>query len=632
MTADAMQLEEDLPRMNHSIKESRSVAFAAVVATLAFASLAGYSVFGASHIQKQSTVLSRNMELDADGKKHHVTGHSRSSHRGSSRKKGNHRIHSVGASSPTSVPTSIHTSSRKHGNHGEHSSDAQVPTVEPTIKSNSRKNHRESIASLSPTSEPTRVSRKERRRDDKKSPTLVPTTGVDGSGFRTGLSDGNHSALSEKLWDALHELSASEKLGFGHQYDNYYGQFFHKPEALNQSDVHNSTGDYPLIFGYDLQAMLNGEDYLDHVMWAANRGAIIEFSWLANNPLSNGDDHECMVDDGENLGLNPLNEVLPGGVAHETWLEWLRNLAVFFHKMKLGSGEEYPFLLRLFHENNEDWYWWGSTCSRNHDFKALWEMTWRYLVEEMNVHNALFVFSPSKPSSAHFEGRYPGDQFVDIIAYDRYAVVDTYVEYMKQDCRKIVDFAISHGKIPAIGETGIWEGLSTMTESDKSMWFKTDLLKPVMHHCPRVAYAFTYTNFGHDRYFIPLPGEYTYPGFKAFYNSSESVFLNDEFWYDGDFAVDVRQQVPVQISGPDNINGWRTDHDDETTSFQTGDEDDTYYESQSDDDSSSNTKGGSSKHKSHHKSHHESRKKDNSRTTSSTDDDGAMLSQANEED
>lgn len=330
------------------------------------------------------------------------------------------------------------------------------------------------------------------------------------------------------LLSTLHELNQVNTIGFGQQYANYVGQewpWFTYWGEYDHSDVFDDTGDYPLVFGYDLEDFFKGHDFEDYIIWAADKGAIITFSWLARNPLTGGDSYNVTCGDFDDL----LAELMPGGELSETWKAWLDTISEFLDRLTFEGGEAIPVVFRLFHEGTADWYWWGTTCSSATSYKAAYEFTAKYLHNVKGHENILWEYAPSKPSvyTDDFEDRYPGDDLVDIISFDRYAENTTYDEYLIDDCVVTTEFAEEHNKVSALAETGIWEGIEYVSNP---MWYETKLLEPLMKHCPSLAYALTYTNFDDSDYWVPLDGQTTYPGFMEFYEDEHTMFLNDTLW------------------------------------------------------------------------------------------------------
>jgi len=382
-------------------------------------------------------------------------------------------------------------------------------------------------------------------------------TATEGTDYTIVPSNTNASEGAIALLDALHNLMAVDVLGFGHQYANFFGQewvWYTSWEVYDQSDVKNATGDYPLVFGYDLQNYLAGlqaeeNDVTDdartyelanYAIWAAQKGAIIEFSWLANNPAfpDVADSYNTSCD-----GYALLAELLPGRALNSVWVKWLDHLTDFFNEMKFEDGTKVPFIFRPFHEMTEFWYWWGTDCNTVDEFLAAWNYTRWYLEVEKGNDQILWMYAPSKPSDLpeEFEEYYPGDDQVDIVAWDRYSKNTTYSSYIEKDCAKVVAMAKSHNKVAALAETGIWEGIQHVHNED---WFMSDFLNPVISECPQLAYAMTYTNFYHQsEYFVPSKGQKTYSGFVDFHDSVHSVFLGDELWSATGYSEDMTSRT-----------------------------------------------------------------------------------------
>lgn len=80
-------------------------------------------------------------------------------------------------------------------------------------------------------------------------------------------------------------------------------------------------------------------------------------------------------------------------------------------------------LFRPFHEVNGGWFWWYS--EKAEEFMEMWRYWHTYLREVKEVHNLLWVYSPSPVRQEFFFDQgphryYPGDTYVDITALDLY--------------------------------------------------------------------------------------------------------------------------------------------------------------------------------------------------------------------
>ncbi|MDR0445682.1 MAG: glycoside hydrolase family 26 protein, partial [Oscillospiraceae bacterium] len=125
-----------------------------------------------------------------------------------------------------------------------------------------------------------------------------------------------------------------------------------------------------------------------------------------------------------------------------------------------------PLLLRPFHENSGDWFWWGNsgceTAEGAYD-PAMFHKVWRYwhdYFDRRGVTNCLWVYSPNGPdfddtsklgTEAYrpYIATYPGDDYVDVCAFDDYTTDKAVLE---ADVAYITKFAAGHGKIAAASE------------------------------------------------------------------------------------------------------------------------------------------------------------------------------------
>jgi mannan endo-1,4-beta-mannosidase len=125
-----------------------------------------------------------------------------------------------------------------------------------------------------------------------------------------------------------------------------------------------------------------------------------------------------------------------------------------------------PVLLRPFHENSGDWFWWGPSGCENEDggySPDIFITNWRHLVDFLQrrgVRNALYVYSPNgadfdnteKLGTGQFRPyamTYPGDAYVDICAFDDYT---TDQATLVSDIKYVTEFAAAHGKVAAASE------------------------------------------------------------------------------------------------------------------------------------------------------------------------------------
>lgn len=348
--------------------------------------------------------------------------------------------------------------------------------------------------------------------------------------------DDHASSETMGLLTALMEIRAEKRFLFGHQNDNYVGQYF-KDESglLGYSDVKNSTGSYPAVFGFDWTDVIeNGLNFTEHVKFAFSQGAIIEFDWKPYNPEMGGDANQVKG--------TPCKKILKyTGKPYDKWIEWLDVIADSMETFK-HNGANIPVIFRFLHENTGGWYWWGTgtydntdTCEDD-DYIALWNLTQTYLHETRDIHNIVWLYAPAKPAQWYdsaFHERYPGDEHIDLVGFDRYDSINLYKDALLEDCRVVTNWSLYHNKIACVAETGISDGMQNLSAANASFYFDdfaTAIMNDTMHLCQKISYALTWENVHPDLYWVPLPSDDTYPGFKDLYDSVWSVFSDDTKW------------------------------------------------------------------------------------------------------
>ena len=319
-------------------------------------------------------------------------------------------------------------------------------------------------------------------------------------------------------------LGHQDALAYGH---SWYGE-------KNRSDVKDITGDYPAVIGWELGDIeLHKEFNLDSVYFSDikryikethTRGGITTISWHTNNIQTGKNAWDC-------AGDSVVRSILPGGKNHKEYLKWLDIIADFFYDIKDNDGNYIPVIFRMYHENTGSWFWWGSKQCTPDEYKQLWMMTVKYLRDKSNVHNLLYCYSPSVLwNTNHFLERYPGDEYVDIIAFDCYVPpasneeerVQMFKQRLQLGLTVITEYSKIANKIPAIGETGY--------ESIPDMTFFSRILFPIIDQ-----YKFSWILFWRNawepnnrkHFYLPYEGHPASCDFKSFYNEPSILFLKD---------------------------------------------------------------------------------------------------------
>jgi len=156
-------------------------------------------------------------------------------------------------------------------------------------------------------------------------------------------------------------------------------------------------------------------------------------------------------------------------------------------------------------------------------------MTWLYFVKERGLTNILWCYSPGGDAGPQRSmDRYPGDEFVDILAVDTYEFVGggsveearvRYQEELKSALTFLTAAGMEHQKLIALSETGL-EGLPDLT------WW-TNTLYPAIKDYP-ISYVLTWRN-AHDKpghFYAAWEGFEGAPDMKAFSELDSIVFLD----------------------------------------------------------------------------------------------------------
>lgn len=325
----------------------------------------------------------------------------------------------------------------------------------------------------------------------------------------------------------LKKLSSTVGNGImiGHQDDLVYG---HAWNVDGVSDVKQTSGDFPAVFGWELgdlelghEASLDGVVFANmrsKIQWVNAQGGINTISWHCNNPLNGKNAWDVSSKD-------VVKNVLPGGMKNELFVKMLDRITDFFLSLKDEKGELIPVIFRPWHEHTGSWFWWGKNLCSKEEYIALWKFTAKHL-KERGVHNLLYAYSSGSglTNSAEYLERYPGDDIVDVLGFDEYqggiAGKERYLKSIGQEMAILLPIAKERKKIVVLSETGC-ESLP-----DPKWW--TETLWPAIQDYP-ISYVLFWRN-AHDRpthFYVPYSGQGSETDFKAFEKLDRTLFLKD---------------------------------------------------------------------------------------------------------
>ncbi len=330
---------------------------------------------------------------------------------------------------------------------------------------------------------------------------------------------------TKSLYKNLYQLIGKSIL-FGHQDDPCYGVGW--KYIPGRSDIRDVTGSYPALYGFDLGRIeLGWVNNLDSVPFektrlyiqeAYARGGVITLSWHLNNPLTGGTAWDNKP--------GAVASILPGGIKNALYTNWLDRVAGFLDSLKGENGETIPVILRLFHELNGGWFWWGKDQCTPDEMKQLWRYTIHYFKNEKKIHHLLYAFNTDKfNSGSEYVERYPGDDLIDILGFDVYqagAYRDNkdFASFLDKDLHLIDSLSSAHHKIPALTEFGF-------NEIPDSSWWTEVFFPTIAKH--RVVYALAWRNAGKKQsgnaeYYVPYPGAVSASDFKKISTYGKILF------------------------------------------------------------------------------------------------------------
>ncbi|MDR1644832.1 MAG: glycoside hydrolase family 26 protein [Tannerellaceae bacterium] len=324
-------------------------------------------------------------------------------------------------------------------------------------------------------------------------------------------------------------LMALEEKGimYGHQDDLMYGTTWWYQK--DSSDVKAATGDYPGVVGFELGELETGrprsldsvsfEQITEQVKFFHQLRGVITISWHCINPITSqlpgpktpngpGSAWDVPRRDDPVKNRGEVKSILPGGVNHALFNQWLTRLADYFLTWKDADGRPIPFLFRPWHEHSGDFFWWGNTRCTPQEYADLWRYTVRFL-RDKGLHNILYIYNTDKVYSAEeFLTGYPGDEYIDMLAIDWYGSGPEFNVVVDQGLTFVTDAARERHKLAALSECG------------NIGW---DMVNILRKH--KLSYFLTWRN----RY-MPDPARRR-PGntdlLRSMYNDPHTLFLRD---------------------------------------------------------------------------------------------------------
>lgn len=227
-----------------------------------------------------------------------------------------------------------------------------------------------------------------------------------------------------------HIIAGQQEIYGGGHNDNY--------EWENEF-LEDLTGKVPAIRGVDFMnynPLYGWDDGTTErcIEWATERNGIVTASWHINVPIDFDnytvgdavDWTKCSYKNYQASGstFNTANVLEEGTKEREYFEAAMEDLAEQLLKLQEANV---PVIWRPLHEaqGNEGnygdgtaWFWWGDRGAEV--YKELWKLLYTTLTEKYGLHNLIWEYNSYDYSNS--ATWYPGDEYVDIVAYDKYNV------------------------------------------------------------------------------------------------------------------------------------------------------------------------------------------------------------------
>lgn len=362
------------------------------------------------------------------------------------------------------------------------------------------------------------------------------------------LVDPKATKATRSLFAYLEDIRGKHVL-FGHQHTTDEGLTLTGSSIELESDVKNSTGDFPAVFGWDTLSLEGKEkpgvkdnpsqsriELSKSMKKAHDSGGIVSLSTHLPNFVTGGTFNDTSG--------SVVEHILPGGYKNGEFNAFLDNLALFANHLKDDKGELIPVLFRPFHEQNGGWFWWGAKTTTPSQYIEIYRYTVEYLRDKKGVNNFLYVYSPNgtfNGNKDNYLATYPGDDYIDILGMDQYDNQSNpgstlFLNNLVGDLAMISKLADEKGKIATFSEFGYSpQGMKTSGNGDLKWFTKVmDAIK-ADPDARRIAYMQTWANFAlNGNLFVPyrnapngLGDHELLPDFIDFYNDPYTSFLQE---------------------------------------------------------------------------------------------------------
>lgn len=284
------------------------------------------------------------------------------------------------------------------------------------------------------------------------------------------------------------------------------------------SDIYAVTGKYPAVIGmhfgeqpthWTKSVQQNSQLMADYIKKANSLGAVFTASSEIPNPIKYPINHDGKSDD--RTGNPDLDQFSSTGAYANQFNTWIQTIVETAKLATAPDGTPIPWILRVFHEQNGNWPWWGEPNQSHAKIKAAFRRVHDALVAAGVRDQILLAYAPNGDFGGgsdlnRYMADYPGDDVIDVLGYDAYWQAATqseanWINLVAGDMRMIANQANSTGKVAALTEYGRL-GSHAMSATN-STWFQTPVAQALQG--TGTAYAMTWTQWSGE-YQLPWSG------------------------------------------------------------------------------------------------------------------------------
>ena len=246
------------------------------------------------------------------------------------------------------------------------------------------------------------------------------------------LSDPEATDSTKRLYSYLldcygnHILSGQQENCGSHNYN-----FANDPSTYikdNEAEftyIEENTGKLPAIRGIDMLTYNSSSDYRDDatgrvIEWSQKYKGIVTLSWHWSVPSEEGGSDPAFYV--ESASANYTTFSISNALEEGTWEHdvILADIEVLAKELLQIQEAGVPVIFRPLHEAEGGWFWWGAEGAE--PCVELYRLLYDQLVHVYGIHNLIWEWtSYVTPNSPEW---YPGDEYVDIVSYDKYNCSD----------------------------------------------------------------------------------------------------------------------------------------------------------------------------------------------------------------